>query len=140
MSPHGVVLAILSVIDPNKSWKFRNKTWYGNCVKEGNYRVPICSCCTWVEFGEPSSRSFFSFSSPLGYADTPEVLFAVSKKHIPKAVERNKIKRQMHAIYFNNLELFLEGSKKAIALTYVSKSPTSFLDIKKSMTTLFSLI
>lgn len=69
-----------------------------------------------------------------------KVLFAVSKKHIPKAVERNKIKRQMHAIYFNNLELFLGVSKKAIALTYVSKSPTSFLDIKKSMTTLFSLI
>tara|TARA_B100000768_G_scaffold112170_1_gene103895 strand:- start:4364 stop:4690 length:327 start_codon:yes stop_codon:yes gene_type:complete len=69
-----------------------------------------------------------------------KVLFAVSKKHIPKAVDRNKIKRQMHAIYFNNLELFLGGTKKAIALTYVSKSPTSFLDIKKSMTTLFSLI
>ena len=69
-----------------------------------------------------------------------KVLFAVSKKHIPKAVERNKIKRQMHAIYFNNLELFLGEPKKAIALTYVSKSPTSFLDIKKSMTTLFSIM
>ena len=72
--------------------------------------------------------------------DENKILFAVSKKHIPKAVERNKIKRQMHAIYFNNLELFLREPKKAIALTYVSKSPTSFLDIKKSMTTLFSLI
>lgn len=69
-----------------------------------------------------------------------KVLFAVSKKHIPKAVERNKIKRQMHAIYFNNLELFLKEPTKAIALTYVSKSPTSFVEIKKSMTTLFSII
>ena len=69
-----------------------------------------------------------------------KVLFAVSKKHIPKAVDRNKIKRQMHAIYFNNLELFLEKPTKAIALTYVSKSPTSFVEIKKSMTTLFSII
>ena len=72
--------------------------------------------------------------------DKNKVLFAVSKKHIPKAVERNKIKRQMHAIYFNNLELFLQEPTKAIALTYVSKSPTSFLDIKKSMTTLFSIM
>ncbi|CAI8165242.1 MAG: Ribonuclease P protein component [Crocinitomicaceae bacterium] len=69
-----------------------------------------------------------------------KVLFSVSKKHIPKTVERNKIKRQMHAIYFNNLELFLHEPTKAIALTYVSKSPTSFIEIKKSMTTLFSII
>ena len=69
-----------------------------------------------------------------------KVLFSVSKKHIPKAVDRNKIKRQMRAIYFNNLELFLQEPKKAIALTYVSKSPTSFEEIKKSMTTLFSII
>ena len=69
-----------------------------------------------------------------------KVLFSVSKKHIPKAVDRNKIKRQMRAIYFNNLELFLKEPKKAIALTYVSKSPTSFVEIKKSMTTLFSII
>mgnify|MGYP005735980863 FL=1 len=69
-----------------------------------------------------------------------KVLFSVSKKHIPKAVDRNKIKRQMHAIYFNNLELFLKEPTKAIALTYVSKSPTSFVEIKKSMTTLFSII
>ena len=69
-----------------------------------------------------------------------KVLFSVSKKHIPKAVDRNKIKRQMHAIYFNNLELFLQEPTKAIALTYVSKSPTSFVEIKKSMTTLFSNI
>ena len=69
-----------------------------------------------------------------------KVLFAVSKKHIPKAVDRNKIKRQMQAIYFNNLELFLEEPKKAIALTYVSKSQHSFEEIKKSMTTLFVII
>ena len=69
-----------------------------------------------------------------------KVLFAVSKKHIPKAVDRNKIKRQMHAIYFNNLELFLQKPTKAIAITYVSKLPTSFVEIKKSMTTLFSII
>ena len=72
--------------------------------------------------------------------DKNKVLFAVSKKHIPKAVDRNKIKRQMHAIYFNNLELFLQKPTKAIAITYVSKLPTSFVEIKKSMTTLFSII
>jgi len=36
--------------------------------------------------------------------------------------------------------LFLDEPTKAIALTYVSKSPTSFVEIKKSMTTLFSII
>ena len=72
--------------------------------------------------------------------DKNKVLFAVSKKHIPKATQRNKIKRQMHAIYFNNLELFLQKPTKAIAITYVSKLPTSFVEIKKSMKTLFSII
>ena len=71
--------------------------------------------------------------------DKNKVLFAVSKKHIPKATQRNNIKRQMHAIYFNNLELFLQKPTNAIALTYVSKSPTSFAEIKKSMTTLFTI-
>ena len=66
-----------------------------------------------------------------------KILFAVSKKHIPKAVDRNKIKRQMHAIYFNNLELFLMEPTKAIALTFISRSPASFLVIKESMTALF---
>ena len=69
-----------------------------------------------------------------------KLLFTVSKKHIPKAVDRNKIKRQMHAIYFNNLELFIEEKKKAIALTYVSNSPSNFEEIKKSMKTLLGNI
>ena len=90
------------------------------------------------------SKGFKSSCFPIVMFSMPfekdQVLFSVSKKNISKASERNKIKRQMHAIYFNNLELFLREPKKAIALTYVSKLPTSFLDIKKSMTTLFSLI
>ena len=69
--------------------------------------------------------------------DKNKVLFAVSKKHIPKAVDRNKIKRQMHAIYFNNLELFLREPTKAVALTFISRTPASFLEIKESMTALF---
>ena len=71
--------------------------------------------------------------------DKNKVLFAVSKKHIPKAVERNKIKRRMHAIYFNNLELFLKEPTKAIALTFISRSPASFFEIKESMTALFQI-
>ena len=43
----------------------------------------------------------------------------------------------MHAIYFNNLELFLIEPTKAIALTFISRSPASFLVIKESMTALF---
>ena len=71
--------------------------------------------------------------------DKNKILFAVSKKHIPKAVERNKIKRRMHAIYFNNLELFLKEPTKAIALTFISRSPASFFEIKESMTALFQI-
>ena len=33
----------------------------------------------------------------------PEVVFSVPKKKINKAVDRNKIKRQMREIYFNDL-------------------------------------
>ena len=45
----------------------------------------------------------------------------------------------MHAIYFNNLELFLKEPTKAIALTFISRSPASFFEIKESMTALFQI-
>jgi hypothetical protein len=45
----------------------------------------------------------------------------------------------MKAIYFNNLELFLNEQPKATAFTYVSKTKSSFIEIKKSMKELFNL-
>ena len=74
------------------------------------------------------------FSMPF---ENNKVLFSVSKRHISKASERNKIKRQMRAIYFNNLELFLNELPKATALTYVSKTKESFKEINNSMKKLF---
>ena len=43
----------------------------------------------------------------------------------------------MRAIYFNNLELFLDELPKATALTYVSKTKESFKEINNSMKKLF---
>ena len=89
------------------------------------------------------SKGFKSSCFPLVMFSMPfekdQVLFSVSKKNISKASDRNKIKRQMKAIYFNNLELFLNDQPKATALTYVSKKKSSFIEINKSMKELFNL-
>ena len=52
------------------------------------------------------SKGFKSSRFPIVLFSMPfennKVLFSVSKKHISKASDRNKIKRQMRTIYFNN--------------------------------------
>ena len=52
-----------------------------------------------------------------------KVLFSVSKKQLAKSVDRNKIKRQMRAIYFKNKELFIEKPTKSMAFIYFGKEP-----------------
>lgn len=88
------------------------------------------------------SKGFKSSCFPIVMFSMPfekdQVLFSVSKKNISKASERNRIKRQMKAIYFNNLELFLNEQSKATALTYVSKTKSSFIEISNSMKELFN--
>ena len=63
-----------------------------------------------------------------------KVFFSVSKKHIFKSNERNKIKRQMRAIYFENHNLFLSEEQSIIrAFIYIGNTKVDFSKIKESM-------
>lgn len=65
--------------------------------------------------------------------DKHKVLFSVSKKQLARAVDRNKIKRQMRAIYFKNKELFIEKPLKNMAFIYFGKELTPFINLEKTM-------
>ena len=58
--------------------------------------------------------------------DKHKVLFSVSKKHLARAVDRNKIKRQMRAIYFKNKELFIENQQKLSPLFILQRTNPIF--------------
>ena len=62
-----------------------------------------------------------------------KVLFSVSKKQHARAVDRNKIKRQMRAIYFKNKELFIEKPTKTIAFVYFGKELIRYSILEKTM-------
>ena len=65
--------------------------------------------------------------------DKHKVLFSVSKKQFARAVDRNKIKRQMRAIYFKNKELFIEKPLKNMAFIYFGKELIPFSNLEKTM-------
>ena len=66
-----------------------------------------------------------------------KVLFTVSKKNIPRAVDRNKIKRQMRAIFFNNRRLLNNvKSPKAMVFIYLEKSIIEYSKLLSCMTTI----
>ena len=65
--------------------------------------------------------------------DKHKVLFSVSKKHLASAVDRNKIKRRMRAIYFKNKELFIEKPTKTIAFIYFGKELIRYSILEKTM-------
>ena len=65
------------------------------------------------------------------------VLFSVSKKNISKAVDRNKIKRQMRAIFFNNTRLLNNvKTPKAMVFIYLEKSIIEYSKLLSCMTTI----
>ena len=65
------------------------------------------------------------------------VLFSVSKKNIPRAVDRNKIKRQMRAIFFNNRRLLNNiKTPKAMVFIYLEKSIIEYPKLLSCMTTI----
>ena len=69
------------------------------------------------------------------------VLFSVSKKNIPRAVDRNKIKRQMRAIFFNNRRLLNSvKTPKAMAFIYLEKSTIEYPKLLSCMTTILKNI
>ena len=72
--------------------------------------------------------------------DKHKVLFSVSKKQLARAVDRNKIKRQMRAIYFKNRELFIKKPTKTIAFVYFGKELIRYSILEKIMIELIQRI
>ena len=62
------------------------------------------------------------------------VFFSVSKKNIPRAIDRNKIKRQMRAIFFNNSKLIYNNkAPRAMAFIYLEKYTIEYSKLSSSM-------
>jgi ribonuclease P protein component len=73
--------------------------------------------------------------------ENESVLFSVSKKNIPKAVDRNKIKRQMRAIFLNNKRLLSRTkTPKAMAFVYYENKVVAYPKLLTSMTTILKEI
>jgi ribonuclease P protein component len=69
-----------------------------------------------------------------------QVLMSVSKRRFPKAVDRNRIKRQMRECYrlskpalLRNLATSSNAEQWIIAIQYVSKEPTPYVFMQKRM-------
>ena len=60
----------------------------------------------------------------------PKVLFSISKKKIAKAVERNKLKRQLKAIYAEN---FSWNLNKHLAIVYIADYVCDAIELKEAM-------
>ena len=60
----------------------------------------------------------------------PKVLFSISKKKIAKAVERNKLKRQLKAIYAEN---FSWNLNKHLAIVYIANYICDAIELKEAM-------
>lgn len=75
---------------------------------------------TWIETEHPGN-------------ETVQVLFLVSKRNFAKAVNRNKIKRQLRELYrLNKPELYARLSNRKIILSvaYTGKSMIGFSELK----------
>ena len=65
------------------------------------------------------------------------IMFSVSKRKISKAVSRNKIKRQMRAIYLKNYELFTKTKQpKAMSFVYFGNEKVEYKNLEKGMISL----
>lgn len=75
-------------------------------------------------------------------SETIQVLFSVSKKKIKKAVHRNLIKRRMKEAYRLNKDILSDpqGSKKSIALIYVSSEISTFQVIQNKICKILSKV
>ena len=74
-------------------------------------------------------------------SNTHKVLFSVSKKKIKRAVDRNRIKRHLKAIYFNDLALNqIHLPNQTIAFVYMSNKPVKHIELKTKMKKLMEAI
>jgi len=63
-----------------------------------------------------------------------KVLFSVPKKKVKRAVDRNRIKRQLREIYFNLSSFNKEITKsKTLGFVYISNTKTSSTLLKERM-------
>lgn len=70
-----------------------------------------------------------------------KVLFSVPKRNIKRAVDRNKIKRQLRAIYFKYWALNKHNnSRKTIAFVYISKRAVPTIELNINMNKLIETI
>jgi ribonuclease P protein component len=69
---------------------------------------------------------------------SPEVVFSVPKRKINKAVDRNKIKRQMREIYFNDLSF--SELNNTIGFVYISKLKPTYYQLKQQMSNLLKTL
>ncbi len=80
------------------------------------------------QFGE--TTLFFPLMLYVSTKKEPKVLFSISKKKIAKAVERNKLKRQLKAIYSSDLSWNLD---KHIAFVYIANYVCDNKTLKEAM-------
>ncbi len=66
-------------------------------------------------------------------ATQSKTIFTVSKKKLSKAVDRNKVKRLLKDIYFNNYSKQENIQKFHLGFVYLSSKITSHQEMAKSM-------
>ncbi len=65
---------------------------------------------------------------------TPQVLISVSSRNVPRAVDRNLIKRRIREAYRLQKEIIHHGSKKGVfAFLYTPKTALPFAEIKNKL-------
>lgn len=104
----------------------------------------LCNKIIIGKLFEKGNRGFtqfpFRFSWVSNFPDINisfQLLIVVSKKNFPKAVDRNKIKRQIRSCYAKNKHLlnYLPEYKKtkiALLVNYVAKDKLAFIEIENS--------
>ena len=79
---------------------------------------------------------FVILKNDLPQTPFPQVLISVSKKHFKKAVDRNRIKRQIREVYrLNKHQLLVAGtcSIQVLGIIYIGKEKSSFQLIQKKL-------
>ena len=81
-------------------------------------------------FQKGETSIFFPLMLYVMDSKEPRVLFSISKKKIAKAVERNKLKRQLKAIYAEN---FSWNLNKHLAIVYIANYVCEAIELKEAM-------
>ena len=76
------------------------------------------------------------------YFSAPETktLFSVSKKKLPRAVDRNKVKRRLKNLYFENHSKLQHKQKYHLGFVYLSSKLISHQEISNCMQRLMNKI